>query len=59
MLPAIAGGLVALRIGWDTLRRLAPGADRLVAAWLVLTCALMLVQHASDLALVLAQRLGH
>jgi hypothetical protein len=59
MLPAIAGGLVALRIGWDTLRRLAPGADRLVAAWLMLTCALMLVQHASDLALVLAQRLGH
>lgn len=59
MLPAIAGGLVALRIGWDALRRLAPGADRLVAAWLVMTCALMVVQHATDLALVLAQHLAH
>jgi len=59
MLPVLAGGLVALRVGWDALRRLAPGADRLVAAWLVITSALMLVQHATDLALVLAQRLTH
>ena len=53
LLPALVGGLAALRVGWTALRRAAPAlVDRVLLVAITLTSALLLVQHVTDLALV-------
>ena len=53
LLPALPGALAALCTGWSTLRRRLPAyADRAIRACIVLTTALLLLQHLTDLALV-------
>jgi uncharacterized membrane protein len=57
LLPAMLGALLALRVGWTSLRRIAPRiVDRVLLTTIILMAILMLVQHGTDLALVAAQR---
>ncbi len=53
LLPGLVGGLAALQVGWTALRRVSPAfVDRVLLVSIMLTSALLLVQHVTDLALV-------